>query len=127
MTESDKRPVMNNLTHWKAEQARASGTATWQNIADSVVPVVDEEQVARLANRPGDRWQDVAAATRPVASPAARVGAEASALDPPPARVRTVRRLAAKRGLSSLAGVHPGIRACQDRTGGRVARQARDR
>ena len=118
---------MISLVHWKAEKALVCGTATWQPIAESGLPVADREHVTRLAPRPGLRGGDVATGTGAVALPAARVGAEASALDPPPARVRTVRRLAAKRGLSRLAGVHPGIRACQDRTGGRVARQARDR
>jgi hypothetical protein len=127
LTASDKHPVMNNLTHWKAEQARACGTATWQNIADRVLPVVDKEHVARRATRRGDRWLDVAAVPRAVALPAARAGAEVSALDLPPAVVHTVRPLAARQGLSRLAAVHQGIRACRDQTRGRVARQARDR
>jgi hypothetical protein len=51
---------MSSLAHWKAEQARAWGTGTWQNIAESVLSAVHKELVARLAPRPGDQWLDVA-------------------------------------------------------------------
>ena len=118
---------MISLVHWKAEKALVCGTATWQPIAESGLPVADREHVARLANRPGLRWGDVATGTGAVALPAARAGAEVSALDLPPALVRTARRVAAKPGSSGLAAVHRGIRVCQDRSRGLVARQARDR
>jgi hypothetical protein len=119
---------MNRLAHWKAEPPRVWGTATWQNIADSVLPVVGKEHVARLAPRPGNRWLDVAAGTEAVALPAALARAEVSALDLPPALVRTARRLAAKQeSLSRLAAVRRGTGAGQDRIRGLVAHQTRDR
>jgi hypothetical protein len=118
---------MNSLAHWKAELARVWGTATGQNIADSVLPVGDKEHVARLAPRPGHRWLGVAAGTGAVAWPAARAGAEVSAVGLPLALVRTVRRLAAKRGSSRPAAVPRGMRAGQDPSRGPVARQARVR
>jgi hypothetical protein len=111
-----KRHVMNGLTYCKAEQARAWDTGKWQNIAASVLPVVDKEHVARLATRTEDRWHDVAAGTEAVALPAARAAAEGSALDRSPALVRTARRTAAEQGLSPLAAVHRHIRAGQDRS-----------
>jgi SAM-dependent methyltransferase len=91
---------MNDPTHWKAEQARAWGSAPWQNIAEGVLSVVHDELVARLAPHPGDRWLDVATGTGAVALRAARAGTEVSALDLSPALVRTARRLAAEQGLA---------------------------
>jgi hypothetical protein len=67
---------MNSLTHWKTKPAHVWGTATWRNIADSVLPVVDKKHVARRARRTGDRWLDVAAGTWAVALPAACAGAD---------------------------------------------------
>jgi SAM-dependent methyltransferase len=91
---------MSSLAHWKAEQARAWGTGTWQNIAESVLSAVHKELVARLAPRPGDQWLDVATGIGAVALRAARAGAEVSAVDLSPALVRTARRLAAEQGLA---------------------------
>ena len=104
---------MNSEADWKATPAGA--WATWENIAESVLPIVDKEHVARLARRRGDLRLDAATGSGAVALPAARAGAQSSALELAPASVRRARRHAAKHGLHRLAAAR-GIRAGQDRS-----------
>lgn len=89
-----------DLAHWKAQQARAWGSAPWQNIAEGVLSAVHDALVSRLAPHPGDRWLDLATGTGAVALRAARAEAEVSALDLSPALVRAARLLAASHRLA---------------------------
>jgi SAM-dependent methyltransferase len=86
--------------HWKLEQARVWGSASWQRIADTVLIQVHDDLVARLGPRPGERWLDLATGTGAIALRAARAGADVTAQDLAPALVETARRLAAEQRLS---------------------------
>jgi methylase of polypeptide subunit release factors len=91
---------MTTLARWKAEQARAWGSAPWQNFAESVLAPLHAELVGRLAPQAGERWLDLATGTGAVALRASHGGARVTAQDLAPALVETARRLAAEQGLA---------------------------
>jgi SAM-dependent methyltransferase len=88
------------LERWKAEQAGVWGSATWQNVAATVLFGVHDELVSRLAPQPGERWLDLATGTGAVALRAARAGAQVTARDLAPALLATARRLAGEQERS---------------------------
>jgi SAM-dependent methyltransferase len=90
---------MTSLAQWKAEQAVVWGSASWENVAETMLYPVHDELVARLAPRIGERWLDLATGTGAVARRAARVGAAVTAQDLAPALLQTARRLAREEGL----------------------------
>jgi SAM-dependent methyltransferase len=90
---------MNSLARWKANQGAVWGSASWENVAETMLYPVHDELVARLAPRPGERWLDLATGTGAVALRAARAAAEVTGQDLAPGLLETARRLAGEEGL----------------------------
>jgi SAM-dependent methyltransferase len=90
---------MTSLARWKTKQADVWGSASWQNVAETMLSPVHNDLVTRLAPRPGERWLDLATGTGAVALRAARAGAEVTGQDLAPGLLETARRRAGEEGL----------------------------
>jgi ubiquinone/menaquinone biosynthesis C-methylase UbiE len=83
----------------KAKQSVMWGNGPYENITN-LLTESQEDLVAALRPKPGERWLDVATGTGAVARMAARAGADVTGLDLAPDLIATARRLTEEEGLS---------------------------
>lgn len=87
------------LEELKEKQGRMWGSGPYERIG-ATISDVHEAVLARLDPQPGERFLDIATGTGELARPAARRGADVTAVDLAPVMIETAKRRAAEDGVT---------------------------